>query len=60
MRLKRALVKLNDVSHLRGQSTEISFVGFSDPNNNSVRTDFRYLVKIKSNTLSNTIIQISC
>ena len=46
MQRQRALVKLNDLNHLRGQSTEISSVGFSDPENNSVHTDFWYLVQI--------------
>ena len=60
MRRKRVFVKLNYLIHLRGQNTEISSVGFSYPQNNSVLTDFWYLVLIKSYSLSNTIIQICC
>ena len=40
MRQKRAFVKLNNVNHLGGESTEISSVGFSDPKNKSIQTDF--------------------
>ena len=40
MRRKRSLVKLNDLDHLMGQSTQISSVGVSDPKNNSVQTTF--------------------
>ena len=37
---KGAMVKLNDLNLLRGQSTEILCVGFSDPKNIFVQTDF--------------------
>ena len=40
MQGNRVVAKLNDLNHHREQSTEISSVGFSDPLNSFVLTDF--------------------